>query len=72
MLDGVLTAVFIVALILAIAALISLIGSAPPAGWRLFACILVVLCLPIFGPVSWFVARYRERSVDSRRSGFGS
>nr|WP_232832743.1 PLDc N-terminal domain-containing protein [Curtobacterium sp. YC1] len=58
-------AVSLVALLLALAAFISLIRSASPSGWRLLGWALVVLFVPIIGPAAWFLGRHRERSVDS-------
>lgn len=65
-LDGVLMAVSLLALFLALAAFISLIRSRSTPGRRLLGWTLVVLFAPIIGPVTWFVARHRERSIGPR------
>lgn len=65
-LDGVLTAVSIVALFLAFSAFVALMRSQTIGGWRLFAWAFVVLLVPIVGPATWFVAQHRERSIESR------
>jgi hypothetical protein len=59
-LDGALMAVSLVALILAFAAVISLICSATLSGWRLLTWVVVVLIVPFVGPALWFVARKRD------------
>ncbi|MCC8907451.1 PLD nuclease N-terminal domain-containing protein [Curtobacterium sp. GD1] len=59
-------AMSLVAPFLALAAFISLIRSASSSGWRLLGWTLVVLFVPIIGSATWFLARHRERSVESR------
>lgn len=71
-LDGVLMAVSTAASLLALAAFVSLVRSPSPAGRRLLVWILVVLFMPILGPIAWFVAQSRERSIESGRGTFGS
>ncbi|MFJ3383421.1 MULTISPECIES: PLDc N-terminal domain-containing protein [unclassified Curtobacterium] len=71
-LDGVLTAVSLVALLLALAALVSLIRSRAIAGRRLLGWALVVILVPIIGPAAWFVVRSRQRSIAPTESGVGS
>lgn len=71
-LDGALTAVALVALLLALAAVISLIRAAPPSGWRLLAWAVVVLIVPVVGPAMWFRARQRARSVKHPQAGDGT
>ncbi|WP_336698615.1 PLDc N-terminal domain-containing protein [Curtobacterium sp. USHLN213] len=61
--DGALMALSVVALLLALAAFISLLLATTASGWRLLAWALVILFVPIVGPATWFVARRRERSV---------
>jgi cytochrome bd-type quinol oxidase subunit 1 len=68
-LDGALMAVSLVALILALAAFVSLIRAGSPAGWPLLAWVLVVLLVPFVGPAAWFTVRRRERSSDPQRRG---
>lgn len=70
-LDGVLMAVGLAALLVALAAFVSLIRCATTSGWRLLAWALVVLLVPIVGPAAWFVAQHRERPAapDGRRFG---
>ncbi|SOC88093.1 Phospholipase_D-nuclease N-terminal [Curtobacterium sp. 314Chir4.1] len=63
-LDGVLTIGSLVALILALVALISVLRATFPSGWRQLAWALVVLVVPYIGPLAWFVARRRERSLE--------
>lgn len=57
-LDGAAMSVCIFGLLLALAALASLIRAASPTGWHLLAWALVVLFV---GPVSWFAVRLRGR-----------
>ena len=68
-LDGALTVVSLVALMLALAAFMSLIRSPSPSGWRLLTWAVVVLIVPFVGPAMWFVARQRDRSVTPTRAG---
>ena len=70
-LDGVLMAVSLFALFLALAAFISLIRSRSTFGRRLLGWTLVVLFVPIIGPATWFVARHRERSIVPRNDDVG-
>jgi hypothetical protein len=63
-LDGVLMVVSLVALVLALAAFISLICSASPSGWRLLAWTLVVLLIPFIGPAAWFKVQHRKKSFE--------
>ncbi|WFR67094.1 PLDc N-terminal domain-containing protein [Curtobacterium flaccumfaciens] len=76
-LDVVLIVVSFGALILALAAFISLLRAATPSGWALLAWTLVVLFVPIVGPATWLVGRRRERAialehVRSSSVGFGA
>ena len=71
-LDGVLMAVSLVALFLALAAFISLMRSGSTSGRHLIAWTLVVLFVPIIGPAMWFIARRRERSTEANGDGLGS
>ncbi|WP_186377183.1 PLD nuclease N-terminal domain-containing protein [Curtobacterium pusillum] len=64
--------VSVVALLLALAAFLSLIRSGSTSGRRLLAWTVVVLFVPIIGPATWFVARHRERSTEPDDDGFGS
>ena len=70
--DGVLMAVSLVALFVALAAFVSLMQSGSPSGWRLLAWTFVVLFVPIIGPATWFVARRRGRPIGPRHVGFRS
>ncbi|PYY61305.1 hypothetical protein DEJ17_04030 [Curtobacterium sp. MCSS17_011] len=70
-LDGVLMAVSLLALFLALAAFISLIRARSTSGRRLLGWTLVVLFAPIIGPATWFVARHRERSIEPRNDDVG-
>ena len=60
-LDGAAMSVCIFGLLLALAALASLIRAASPKGWHLLAWALVVLFVPFVGPVSWFAVRLLGR-----------
>jgi len=60
-LDGAAMSVRIFGLLLALVALASLIRAASPTGWHLLAWALVVLFVPLVGPVSWFAIRLRGR-----------
>ncbi|MBT2503783.1 PLDc N-terminal domain-containing protein [Curtobacterium sp. ISL-83] len=71
-LDGVLMTVSVVALLVALAAFLSLIQSSSTSGRRLLAWTVVVLFIPIMGPATWFAARQRERSIEPNDDGFGS
>ncbi|MBT1623578.1 PLDc N-terminal domain-containing protein [Curtobacterium flaccumfaciens pv. oortii] len=53
--------VCIVGLLLALAALASLIRAASLTGLEFLAWTLVVLFVPFVGPVSWFAVRLRGR-----------
>lgn len=64
-LDGAAMSVCVFGLLLALAALASLIRAASPTGWHVLAWTLVVLFVPFVGPVSWFTIRLR-----GRRQGF--
>ncbi|MFS0731656.1 PLD nuclease N-terminal domain-containing protein [Curtobacterium sp. 1P10AnD] len=66
-LDGALMAVSVGALVLALAAFISLLLSGAAPSWRPLAWALVILFVPIVGPATWFVARRRERSTARGR-----
>jgi nucleoside permease NupC len=71
-LDGVLMIASLGALILALVALISVLRATFPSGWRQLAWALVVLIVPYFGPLAWFVARLREQSLELGRRVDGS
>lgn len=71
-LDGVLMTASLVALLLALAAFISLMRCRSTSDRRLIAWTLVVLFIPIIGPATWFVARRRERLTEANGDGFGS
>jgi apolipoprotein N-acyltransferase len=62
-LDGVLMTASLVALIMALVALISVLRVTFRSWWRQLAWVLVVLIVPYIGPLAWFVARRRERSL---------
>ncbi|MFJ4075380.1 PLDc N-terminal domain-containing protein [Curtobacterium sp. NPDC089991] len=59
-LDGAAMSVCILGLLLALAALTSLIRAASLTGRHLLAWALVVLFVPFVGPVSWFAVRFRR------------
>ncbi|MDP4331889.1 PLDc N-terminal domain-containing protein [Curtobacterium sp. A7_M15] len=65
-LDGATMSIAIVGLVLALAALASLLAASSPTGWPVLAWALVVLFVPFVGPVSWFAARRRERLLRFR------
>jgi hypothetical protein len=69
--DGVLMAVSLLALFLALAAFISLIRARSTSGRRLLGWTLVVLFAPIIGPATWLFARHRERSIEPRSDDVG-
>lgn len=71
-LDGTLEIVSLVALLLAIAAFISLIRTTSPSGRPLFAWALVVLLVPFIGPAAWFTAQHRQRSFGLKRRSDGT
>lgn len=60
-LDGAAMSVCFFGLLLALAALTSLIRAASLTGRHLLAWALVVLFVPFVGPVSWFAVRLRGR-----------
>lgn len=65
-LDGAAMSVCIVGLVLALAALASLIRAASLTGLRFLAWTLVILFVPFVGPVSWFTSRLRGRRQSFR------
>lgn len=66
-LDGVLMSVSVFALLLALAAFVSLVRSRAVAGWRLLGWTLVVIVFWLFGPAAWFVVGRRQRSSKPTR-----
>lgn len=60
-LDGAAMSVCICGLLLALAALASLLSAESATRWHLLAWTLVVLFVPFVGPVSWFTIRLRGR-----------
>jgi hypothetical protein len=67
-LDGTLMIASLVALLLTIAAFISLVRTTPPSGLHLLAWSLVVLLVPFFGPAAWFTAQHGKRSFELKRT----
>lgn len=68
-LDGVLMSLSLAALVLALAAFISMIRTGWATGWCFLAWVVIVFLVPVIGPAAWFLRGRGRRARELQRSG---